>query len=125
MSDAEDKVENVSETTGKNSTAENKEISSSTIANILVVPNESVRDLEAVGADTENESDDYEDDSDESYDSDSLSGSYTDYSTSGVSDEELEAPEGAVSKLAYLHGAKGLRAILKTIKPLTEYESQT
>ena len=114
MSDGEDKVENVSETTGKNSTAENKEVGASTIANILVVPNESVRDLEAVGADTENESDDYEDDSDESYDSGSLSGSYTDYSTSGVSDEELEAPEGSVSKLAYLHGAKGLRAIFKT-----------
>ena len=124
MSDGEDKVENVSETNGQNN-ADNI-ASSNAIASILVgVPNESVRDLEAVGADTENESDDIEDDSDESYDSDSLSGSYTDYSTSGVSDEELEAPEGAVSKLAYLHVAKGLRAILKTIKPLTGYESQT
>ena len=113
MSDGEDKVENVSETNGQNN-ADNI-ASSNAIASILVgVPNESVRDLEALGADTENESDDIEDDSDESYDSDSLSGSYTDYSTSGVSDEELEAPEGSVSKLAYLHGAKGLRAILKT-----------
>ena len=110
MSDREanqDTVENISETSGQNNGAEDIG-TNSTIAQILVgIPNETVRDLEAMEGQTDDESDeddDFNDDSDESYDTGSLSGSYTDYNTSDESEEE---PEGAVGKLIYQLGGIG------------------
>ena len=110
MSDPEanqDTVENVSETNGQ--TYEAEDIGTkSTIAQILVgIPNETVRDLEAMEGQTDDESDeddDFNDDSDESYDTGSLSGSYTDYNTSDDSEGE---PEGAVGKLINQLGGIG------------------
>ena len=88
----EDRIENISEIgESQHTNGGNNEASLKTIPQVGL-PRESVRDLEALGGDTEDDfdDDDYDDDSDESYDTGSLSGSYSDYNTSDNSDEEPE-----------------------------------